>query len=119
MNKPTIFNRMPTITALLLLAINILFVNAIAHESAHEKTHEKNTHAVTTPAQTQVFAIEKMTCKMCPITIRKAMEQVEGVSKATVDFEQKTASVVYDPSKTNPEEIALASTNIGYPAKVK
>ncbi len=62
------------------------------------------------------FTIEKMTCAACPITVRKAMEGVESVQKVTVDFEQKTATAIYDPTVTTLEQIAAASTNAGYPA---
>ncbi|MBS0474324.1 MAG: cation transporter [Proteobacteria bacterium] len=63
------------------------------------------------------FAIENMTCATCPITIRKAMEGVAGVSAVSVDFAAKTARVTYDPRRTNAARIAAASTNAGYPAR--
>lgn len=66
---------------------------------------------------TQTFAIENMTCAMCPITVRKAMEGVEGVRSVDVDFEAKTATAVFDPRTTTAADIAAASTNAGYPAK--
>ena len=44
--------------------------------------------------QTQNFLVENMTCATCPITVRKAMEQVTGVSKVVVDFEKKSALVL-------------------------
>lgn len=66
--------------------------------------------------QTQDFAIENMTCATCPITVKKAMSGVDGVVSVEVDFEAKTATVVYDPSVATAEEIAEASTNAGYPA---
>lgn len=74
-------------------------------------------HAAPTVAA-QAFAIEKMTCAMCPITVRKAMEAVPGVATVAVDFERKTALVRYDPARTNATAIAAASTNAGYPASV-
>ena len=58
-----------------------------------------------------------MTCALCPITVRKAMERVEGVRSVEVDFEAKTASVAFDATATSAAEIAAASTNAGYPAK--
>ena len=64
------------------------------------------------------FAIENMTCAMCPITVKKAIEGVSGVSAVEIDFEAKTARVAFDPRQTNESEIAAASTNAGYPAKV-
>ena len=66
---------------------------------------------------TATFAVEKMTCKLCPLTVRKAMEGVAGVVDAKVDYENKTATVTFDDARTTPEEIAKASTEIGYPAK--
>lgn len=66
--------------------------------------------------KTAKFSIENMTCKMCNITVRKAMEKVEGVIKATVDYDTKTATVIYNPSKAKIEDIAKASTNVGYKA---
>ncbi len=66
--------------------------------------------------QTQTYTIEKMTCAMCPITVRKAMERVDGVHSVTVDFDTKTAVAVFDPAQTSAKEIADASTDVGYPA---
>ncbi|MBL4619752.1 MAG: heavy-metal-associated domain-containing protein [Marinicaulis sp.] len=74
--------------------------------------------AATMEESTQLFAIEKMTCATCPITVKKAMGKVDGVQSVDVDFEAKTATVVFDPSKTTPEQIADASTNAGYPARL-
>ncbi len=67
--------------------------------------------------KTVTLSVEKMTCKTCHITVRKAMEKVEGVHSAAVDYNNRTATVIYDPTKTNIETIALASTNAGYPSK--
>ncbi len=65
---------------------------------------------------TQTFAIEKMTCPACPLTVKKAMTTVEGVRSVTVDFDAKTATAVFDPTVTTAQEIAAASANVGYPA---
>ncbi len=65
---------------------------------------------------TVTFDVDRMTCKMCPITVRKAMEGVEGVVDAKVDYDNKTATVTFDDERTTTDEIAKASTDIGYPA---
>lgn len=65
---------------------------------------------------TVTFAVDRMNCKLCPITVRKAMEGVDGVVDARVDYDSKTAIVTFDDARTTPEEIAKASTEIGYPA---
>lgn len=63
-----------------------------------------------------VFAIENMTCALCPFTVEKAMRGVDGVKEVTVNFESKTATVVFEESKTDAGAIAKASLNAGYPA---
>lgn len=75
------------------------------------------TTAVATETAAATFTIKNMTCAMCPITVRKAMEGVEEVRSVQVDFEAKTATVVFDPSAASPADIAAASTNAGYPAR--
>jgi mercuric ion binding protein len=70
-------------------------------------------------AQTRTFAIQNMTCALCPITVKKTMEGVAGVKSVSVDFDAKTVTVDFDPSTTNADAIAAASTNAGYPASIK
>ena len=66
--------------------------------------------------QTTTFAVENMTCGLCPITVRKAMEKVDGVKSVAVDLDSKTATVTYDPAVTTRKTIGAASTDAGYPA---
>ena len=66
--------------------------------------------------QTVTMNIEKMHCAMCPITVRKAMEKVDGVIEVKVDYETKTATVTFDDATTTAAVVAQASTDVGYPA---
>lgn len=66
-----------------------------------------------------MFDVENMTCATCPITVRLAMEAVEGVRSVEIDFETKTATVVFDPAIASPAAIGSASTNAGYPAAAR
>jgi len=68
---------------------------------------------------TSVFAVENMTCAACPITVKKAMARVEGVESIAVDFGAKTATAVFDPTQTNANAIAQASSSVGFPARLK
>jgi len=92
---------------------------SIASALAMMPLSQASAQATTVAAETvtQTFTIENMTCAMCPITVRKAMERVDGVRSVEVDFEAKTATAVFDPSTTSTADIAAASTNAGYPAK--
>ena len=52
--------------------------------------------------QTASFEIEGMTCAMgCAKTIEKELSNLDGVEKATVDFDKKTATVVFDKTVQN------------------
>src|SRR3546814_20455544 len=53
-----------------------------------------------TPA-TVVFDAENMTCPACGITIRKALEQVPGVTETTVDTRAETVTVTFATSRTD------------------
>lgn len=72
--------------------------------------------AATESERTVTFAVDKMTCAACPITVRQAMQKVEGVKSVTVDFEARTATVVFNPTVTTPDQIGAASADAGYPA---
>ena len=71
-----------------------------------------------TTEQRSVFTIANMTCALCPITVKTAMLGVTGVKSVVIDFEAKTATVVFDPSAATIEAIGASSTNAGYPAQV-
>jgi len=64
------------------------------------------------------LAVEHMTCAACPITVRKALSHVAGVSASTVDMQAHTATVTFDPTRTTPEALAAAVSQAGYPAKL-
>lgn len=81
------------------------------------QTARADTNVAQATEQTQSFTVENMTCAMCPITVRKAMERVGSVHSVTVEYDTKTAVAVFDPAQTSAEAIAEASTGIGYPAK--
>ncbi len=66
--------------------------------------------------QTVSLHIERMSCALCPVTVRKAIERVDGVQHVEVDYDAKTATVTFDDSNTTTAEIAQASTDVGYPA---
>ena len=66
--------------------------------------------------RTVTFAVEKMTCALCTITVSKAMKRVEGVVKVSVDYDKKRATVRYDDAITTWEKVAAASASVGFPA---
>jgi mercuric ion binding protein len=74
--------------------------------------------ALAAPPQTATLAVENMTCGTCPIVVKKALERVPGVTSTSVDFDKRTATVTFDPDKTNSAKLTLATTEAGFPSKV-
>ena len=69
--------------------------------------------------KTVTLAVKNMTCAICPITVKKALNGVAGVSRTGVSYERKEALVTFDDAKTNVEALIEATTNAGYPTSVK
>lgn len=69
--------------------------------------------------KTVTLDVPGMTCKFCPITIRKALQKIPGVIDAQSDYETKTATVSFDPDKTSVEALTKATANAGYPSTLK
>ena len=89
--------RIPTFTAMLLLSGSAL---------------------AATP-ETITLDVQNMTCAACPITVKKALEQVPGVSDVKIDFKRKTATVHLRADKANVGMLTRATTNAGFPSTVR
>jgi len=68
--------------------------------------------------QTVTLEIPTMNCVTCPITVKKALQNVEGVSEAEVTFDTKLAVVTYDDEIATIEELTNATKNAGYPSEL-
>ncbi len=69
--------------------------------------------------KTVTLSVPGMTCAACPITVKKVLNKVEGVSKADVSFEQREAVVTFDDTKTTAAALTEATKNAGYPSSLK
>jgi periplasmic mercuric ion binding protein len=69
-------------------------------------------------SQSVLFDMQNMTCALCKVTIKKALQGVEGVDEANVDYDTKTATVTFNPQKTSVDALIKATTDAGYPATV-
>jgi mercuric ion binding protein len=63
--------------------------------------------------------IPTMDCATCPITIRTALKNVDGVSSAKVSYEKREAVVVFNDEKTDIAALKKATADAGYPAMLK
>ena len=66
--------------------------------------------------RTAVLDVQNMTCAVCPITVKKSLVQVSGVSGAKVDFDKKTVTVTFDADKATTAVLVKATTDAGFPS---
>lgn len=86
-----------------------------------EETNTKKEVAVAAKPETASFKIEGMTCAMgCAKTIESKLSKLDGVQKATVDYDKKEATVEYDAAVLTPEKLtkAIEATGDGETYKV-
>lgn len=75
--------------------------------------------AVYAAPQTVTLDVPGMTCAACPITVKKAISKVDGVSKVDVSYEKRQAVVTFDDTKASVQKLTEATGNAGYPSTVK
>ncbi|GGH49834.1 periplasmic mercury ion-binding protein [Comamonas phosphati] len=79
--------------------------------------------AVSAPAwaatQTVTLSVPGMTCAACPITVKKALSKVEGVSQVAVTYDKREAVVRFDDTKADVQKLTKATEEAGYPSSVK
>ena len=69
--------------------------------------------------KTVTLSVPGMSCSACPITVKKALQNVAGTEKVAVTFEPKEAVVTFDDSKTTVDKLREATTKAGYPSVLK
>src|SRR4051794_18210624 len=78
-------------------------------------------HASTAPAASSradeaAMTVAGMDCASCVAHVEKAARKVPGVADVSVNLARGRAVVKFDAARTNPEQIAAAITDSGYPA---
>ena len=94
--------------SLFLLAVAVAFVGCKNQDSTKSKTANVDSKeiAAVSKIETATFNVSGMSCAvMCANKIEKELAALEGVSKATVDFEKKLATVKYDNAQLSPEKL--------------
>lgn len=71
------------------------------------------------PPNTVTLDVKNMSCALCPVTVRKALERVRGVTEAKVDFSQSIVLVKFDPAQVAPAALVKATTDAGFPSAVR
>lgn len=64
--------------------------------------------------ETIVLQVEGMHCAHCQANVEQALKAVKGVRAATVDLEQKTATVTVKAGKVSVETLQTAVIEAGF-----
>ena len=72
--------------------------------------------ALAATPQTTTLHVQNMTCELCPVTVKKSLERLPGVSQVRIDFAKKTATITFDADQAQVSTLVKATTDAGYPA---
>jgi len=110
-----VFKLFLSITTIAMMGLMSLPSLAVAETSSTvtSVTHQKAS------TKTVTLSVPGMTCRVCPITVKKALESVKGVSEVSVNFDAKTATVTFNPHQANVSDLTEATKKSGYPSTVK
>lgn len=101
------------------IKILLLTLSLLSGFVAVQTVQAKATEQTQKSSQTVMLDVQNMTCGMCPITVKAALKQVDGVKSAKVDFDSKIANVTFDPNKTNIKALIKSTTDVGYPSSLR
>jgi mercuric ion binding protein len=96
-----------------LVLTSVLFVgckeketNLVSKETAETASPKVKKEIAAANIQTASFSVEGMTCAVgCAKTIQEDLTGLDGVQKATVDFDTKLATVTFDKTVQTPEKL--------------
>jgi mercuric ion binding protein len=67
-------------------------------------------------SNTVTLFVPAMNCPVCPITVKKALTKVPGVSNVEVNFDRGEATVTFDDGRASVEALTQATGDAGYPS---
>jgi len=69
--------------------------------------------------QKACYVVDGMTCAACTVTLKAAVKKLDGIISVKASVEEKSATVEFDPKRTNIDAITKAINSTGYDAKSK
>jgi copper chaperone CopZ len=93
--------------------VTIIFILAFVVFACTQKSSNKTEGQVATEVEL-VYHVQGMTCDHCEMSIKKGVNELEGITLVEANFEDSTARVVFDPKKTDAGEIVAAIEKRGY-----
>jgi len=94
---------------LILLGV-FLCLGTVFNLQAQKKEKKKKTE--------EVVFLTDLHCENCQKKIEKNISWEKGVKDLSVDLDEKKVTILYDPSKTNPEKLQVAIEKLGYACEI-
>ena len=66
--------------------------------------------------QTAQIKVQGMTCGGCVASVKRALQQIDGVEKVDVSLGEAQARVEYDPARVNESQLRSAIEDAGFDA---
>ena len=66
---------------------------------------------------TTQIKVSGMTCQACAVSVQKNLERTKGVKRAEVSSEKGLATVVYDDTQVNEQQLRVAIDKTGFKAE--
>ena len=96
-----------TLASLLLVGCKEKTTEAVSDAKTENNTPKVKKEIAAADLQTASFSIEGMVCEIgCAKTIEKELNGLDGVQKATIDFEKKSATISFDKTILKTENIS-------------
>jgi len=117
-NNCQLENKRKTLATLIIATI-IVGLFAILNLYPHIKQDSEFNSTARSDLKTVVIPVNGMTCFTCEIAVSSALKKVDGVIKAEASVRDKSARVLYDPSKVSVKELEEAIKRTGYKIRGK
>jgi len=94
------------LTSVLFVGCKEKETDIVSKETAETAAPKVKKEIAAANLQTASFSVEGMTCAVgCAKTIQEDLTALDGVQKATVDFDTKLATVTFDKTVQTPEKL--------------
>ena len=67
--------------------------------------------------QTTQIKVDGMTCGGCVASVKRALQQIDGVGNVEVSLDQAQARVEYDPARVDEAKLRSAIEDAGFDAR--
>jgi len=96
-----------TLASLLFVGCKEKTTDSVSDATTENSTPKVKKEIAAANLQTASFSIEGMTCEIgCAKTIEKELNGLDGVQKATINFEKKSARISFDKTILKTENIS-------------